>query len=79
MKTGLQKLTRHFDEELKFLKGWIDQLRLQRSIRTKFKSTTIILTMTKSMHMMMACTRSTIKGTKSTTSMMTITSTMPRI
>ncbi|WP_024588125.1 phospholipid N-methyltransferase PmtA [Aliihoeflea sp. 2WW] len=27
MKTGLQKLTRHFDEELKFLKGWIDQPR----------------------------------------------------
>jgi len=27
MKTGLQKLTRHFDEEIKFLKGWIDQPR----------------------------------------------------
>lgn len=27
MKTGLQKLTRHFDDELKFLKGWIDHPR----------------------------------------------------
>jgi phosphatidylethanolamine/phosphatidyl-N-methylethanolamine N-methyltransferase len=27
MKSGLQKLTRRFDEELKFFKGWIDQPR----------------------------------------------------
>lgn len=27
MKNGLQRLTRRFDEELKFLKGWIDQPR----------------------------------------------------
>lgn len=27
MKNGLQRLTRRFDEELKFIKGWIDQPR----------------------------------------------------
>lgn len=32
MKTGLQKWTHRFDEELKFLKGWIDQPRAVGSI-----------------------------------------------
>ncbi|MCO6390928.1 methyltransferase domain-containing protein [Aliihoeflea aestuarii] len=32
MKNGLQRLTRRFDEELKFLKGWLDQPRAVGSV-----------------------------------------------